>query len=242
MIVGVNRYQQADEGEVELLRIDLALEEKQIGRVRSVRERRDGAAADAALARLREGAVGEANLMPLIVDCAKAGVTMGEMCDALREIWGVWRETLFLSRVNPRAASRGQTLEGGRAVTKLHRLSHAAEFGEEAALPWMNATSAACRGSRRLVSRHYQRDQCQRDLLRRCRPQTLAPASRAVVHSFRWQCHAYCLLSTHYHLAIRIEAPTLASGMQYSMAAMPNCSTSDTSGAGMSFGRATTPV
>ena len=38
---------------------------------------------------------------------------------------------------------------------------------------------------------------------------------RAVVHSFRWQCHAYCLLSTHYHFAIRIEAPTLASGMQY---------------------------
>ena len=93
VIVGVNRYQQADEGEVELLRIDPALEEKQIGRVRSVRERRDGAAADAALARLREGAAGEANLMPLIVDCAKAGVTMGEMCDALREIWGVWRET-----------------------------------------------------------------------------------------------------------------------------------------------------
>ena len=77
VIVGVNRYQQADEGEVELLRIDLALEEKQIGRVRSVRERRDGAAADAAFARLREGAAGEANLMPLIVDCAKAGVTMG---------------------------------------------------------------------------------------------------------------------------------------------------------------------
>ena len=93
VIVGVNRYQQADEGEVELLRIDPALEEKQIGRVRSVRERRDGAAADAALARLREGAAGEANLMPLIVDCAQAGVTMGEMCDALREIWGVWRET-----------------------------------------------------------------------------------------------------------------------------------------------------
>lgn len=37
---------------------------------------------------------------------------------------------------------------------------------------------------------------------------------RAVVHSFHWQCHAYCLLGTHYHLAIRIEGPTLASGMQ----------------------------
>jgi methylmalonyl-CoA mutase N-terminal domain/subunit len=93
VIVGVNRYQQSDEAELELLRIDPALEGKQIARVRSVRERRDSAAADASLARLKEGAAGDANLMPLIVDCAQASVTMGEMCDALREIWGVWRET-----------------------------------------------------------------------------------------------------------------------------------------------------
>jgi methylmalonyl-CoA mutase, N-terminal domain len=46
-----------------------------------------------ALAKLKEGAGGDANLMPLILECAKADVTMGEMCDALREVWGVWRET-----------------------------------------------------------------------------------------------------------------------------------------------------
>jgi methylmalonyl-CoA mutase, N-terminal domain len=93
VIVGVNRYETADEAEVELLRIDPGLEDKQVARVRSVRERRDQAAAEAALAKLKEGAAGEANLMPLIVDSARAGVTMGEMCDALREQWGVWRET-----------------------------------------------------------------------------------------------------------------------------------------------------
>jgi methylmalonyl-CoA mutase N-terminal domain/subunit len=93
VIVGVNRYQTAGEAEIEILRIDPALEEKQIARVRSVRERRDEAAADAALAKLGEGAAGDANLMPLIIDCARANVTMGEMCDALRERWGVWRET-----------------------------------------------------------------------------------------------------------------------------------------------------
>jgi putative transposase len=38
---------------------------------------------------------------------------------------------------------------------------------------------------------------------------------RGVTYGFRWQCHAYCLLSTHYHLVIRIEEATLASGMQY---------------------------
>ena len=47
--------------------------------------------------------------MPLIVDCAKAGVTMGEMCDALRDLGRLARDSRFLSRVNPRAASRGQT-------------------------------------------------------------------------------------------------------------------------------------
>jgi methylmalonyl-CoA mutase N-terminal domain/subunit len=93
VIVGVNRYRQDDEQELELLRIDPALEEEQIARVRSLRERRDRAAAGAALAKLKEGAAGDANLMPLILECAKADVTMGEMCDALREIWGVWRET-----------------------------------------------------------------------------------------------------------------------------------------------------
>jgi methylmalonyl-CoA mutase, N-terminal domain len=93
VIVGVNRYLAGDEAEVELLRIDPALEEKQIARVRSVRERRDTTAAEEALAKLGEGAAGEANLMPLIIECARAGVTMGEMCDALREQWGVWRET-----------------------------------------------------------------------------------------------------------------------------------------------------
>jgi methylmalonyl-CoA mutase, N-terminal domain len=93
IIVGVNRYQQEDEGELEILRIDPALEGEQIERVKALRARRDSAAAEAALARLKRGAEGEENLMPLIVDAANAYVTMGEMCDTLREVWGVWRET-----------------------------------------------------------------------------------------------------------------------------------------------------
>ena len=58
-----------------------------------VRARRDGRAAESALARLRAEAAGETNLMPSLVDAARAYVTLGEMCDALREVWGVWRET-----------------------------------------------------------------------------------------------------------------------------------------------------
>jgi methylmalonyl-CoA mutase N-terminal domain/subunit len=93
IIVGVNRYELEDEPEVEILRIDPALEDKQIARVQALRARRDSAAAEAALARLKQGAEGDENLMPLIVDASRAYVTMGEMCDALREVWGVWRET-----------------------------------------------------------------------------------------------------------------------------------------------------
>jgi methylmalonyl-CoA mutase, N-terminal domain len=94
IIVGVNRYTHSDEQPLEILRIDPALEEKQIGRVQALRARRDAAAVEAALARLKEHASSEdRNLMPPIVDAAKAYVTMGEMCDALREVWGVWRET-----------------------------------------------------------------------------------------------------------------------------------------------------
>jgi methylmalonyl-CoA mutase N-terminal domain/subunit len=94
VVVGVNRYQQEDEQQLEILKIDPALERKQIDRVRALRARRDSTAVEAALARLREDAGHEErNLMEPIMDASRAYVTMGEMCDALREVWGVWRET-----------------------------------------------------------------------------------------------------------------------------------------------------
>jgi methylmalonyl-CoA mutase, N-terminal domain len=94
VVVGVNRYEMEDEQPLEILRIDPALEQKQVERVQAVRERRDSAAAKAAIARLKEDAAHEdRNLMEPIMDASRAYVTMGEMCDALREVWGTWRET-----------------------------------------------------------------------------------------------------------------------------------------------------
>jgi methylmalonyl-CoA mutase N-terminal domain/subunit len=94
VVVGVNRYEMEDEQQLEILRIDPALEQKQIERVQAVRERRDSAAAEAALARLKEDAAhDDRNLMEPIMDASRAYVTMGEMCDALRDVWGTWRET-----------------------------------------------------------------------------------------------------------------------------------------------------
>ena len=94
VVVGVNRYQLEQEAEIELLRVDPALEQKQIDRVQAVRARRDSAAVERSLTALKEASLREdANLMPLLIEASRAYVTMGEMCDALRETWGTWRET-----------------------------------------------------------------------------------------------------------------------------------------------------
>src|SRR5690242_10509664 len=93
VIVGVNRYELENEAELEILRIDPALEGQQIQRVQSLRDRRDSAEVEAALAKLKHAAAREENLMPLLIEASRAYVTLGEMCDALREVWGVWRET-----------------------------------------------------------------------------------------------------------------------------------------------------
>ena len=94
IVVGVNRYALEDEQPVEILKIDPALERKQIDRVQALRARRDSAAVESALADLKTDAAREdRNLMRPMVEASRAYVTMGEMCDALREVWGVWRET-----------------------------------------------------------------------------------------------------------------------------------------------------
>jgi methylmalonyl-CoA mutase N-terminal domain/subunit len=94
VIVGVNRYEDPDEKEIEILAMDRALEQKQVDRVQALRSRRDAAAVQESLARLkREAAEDGVNLMPAIIDASKVYATMGEMCEALREVWGTWRET-----------------------------------------------------------------------------------------------------------------------------------------------------
>jgi methylmalonyl-CoA mutase N-terminal domain/subunit len=93
IVVGVNRYVQEDEQPLEILKIDAKLEGQQIERVRALRGRRDSAVVEQALAELKRAAAGDTNLMPPIVEASRAYVTMGELCDALREVWGVWRET-----------------------------------------------------------------------------------------------------------------------------------------------------
>ncbi len=94
IIVGVNGYQIADDEPIPTLKVDPLLERKQVDRLKAMKAGRDSAAVEAALTRLKtEAAKERSNLMYPIIDATKCYTTMGEMCDALREVWGVWRET-----------------------------------------------------------------------------------------------------------------------------------------------------
>jgi methylmalonyl-CoA mutase N-terminal domain/subunit len=93
IVVGVNRYRTQGDEEVPILRIDPDLERKQIDRLRAFKARRDSAVVERRLAELSETASREGrNLMPVIVDAVRDGVTLGEICDAWRKAWGTWRE------------------------------------------------------------------------------------------------------------------------------------------------------
>src|SRR5689334_9068515 len=94
IVVGVNKYTEGDDGETPSLRIDPALERKQIGRVQAVRARRDGAAVESALGELRAAAADDShNLMPNLLACARVHATEGEIVEALQKVFGTYTET-----------------------------------------------------------------------------------------------------------------------------------------------------
>ena len=91
-LVGVNAFTEGGDGELEILRIDPDLERKQVGRVQAVRARRDSAAVEAVLARVRADAAGEANLMPALLAAARAHASEGEIVEVLQSVWGTYTE------------------------------------------------------------------------------------------------------------------------------------------------------
>ncbi|MCW2993714.1 MAG: methylmalonyl-CoA mutase [Conexibacter sp.] len=94
VVVGVNRYTEGDDSHTPLLRIDPALERKQVDRVTAVKGRRDGAAVERALTALKEAAAQEhVNLMPPLLDAARVHATEGEIIGALQEVFGSYTET-----------------------------------------------------------------------------------------------------------------------------------------------------
>jgi methylmalonyl-CoA mutase N-terminal domain/subunit len=94
VVVGVNRFAAEDEEPIPTLRIDPALEGKQLSRLHRARAARDGAAVEATLAALREHAAHpERNLMEPLLDCARAHASEGEIVESLQQVFGDYRET-----------------------------------------------------------------------------------------------------------------------------------------------------
>ncbi len=93
-VVGVNAYAREEEPATELLRIDPAAEREQVARLQALRARRDADRAKATLQSLEAAAGEDRNLMPTILDCVRAEVTLGEIADTLRRVYGEFQEAV----------------------------------------------------------------------------------------------------------------------------------------------------
>ena len=94
IIVGVNKYISGPEPEIPILRIDPKVEREQIENLNRVRGERDNTAVKKALEKLKEKALSSDNLMPYILDAVKTYASIGEICDALREVFGEYQEVV----------------------------------------------------------------------------------------------------------------------------------------------------
>jgi methylmalonyl-CoA mutase N-terminal domain/subunit len=92
VIVGVNDFVQSDEDRIEILYIDDTAADRQLARLEELKKTRNVDALNRSLDALRETARGTGNTMPAILDCVRAYATVGEMCDALRQVWGEYEE------------------------------------------------------------------------------------------------------------------------------------------------------
>jgi methylmalonyl-CoA mutase N-terminal domain/subunit len=95
-IVGVNDFVEEDEPPIEILYIDESAGEKQVAKLEKVKRTRDGGRVKIALERLQAAARSKENVMPPILEAVRSYATIGEMCDALREVWGEYEEVAII--------------------------------------------------------------------------------------------------------------------------------------------------
>jgi len=98
VVVGVNRFQIQEEKPRNLLRVDPSVRVSQLEKIRSVKAARDPKRVSKNLASLREAAQGSANLMPPILEAVKGYVTLGEICDVLRDVFGEYKQVNTFAR------------------------------------------------------------------------------------------------------------------------------------------------
>ena len=88
VIVGMNRFKVQEDMTLERLRVDPAIEMGQKAKLKELRETRDQRLVEELLGKLKVAASGTENLMPLFIECVENNITLGEICNTLREIWG----------------------------------------------------------------------------------------------------------------------------------------------------------
>jgi methylmalonyl-CoA mutase, N-terminal domain len=91
VVVGVNRYVEEQEPPIALMRVDPAIEATQREQLAALRARRDNEQVAALRQQLADAAATDENLMPLFVACVEQDVTLGEICQTLRGVWGEYR-------------------------------------------------------------------------------------------------------------------------------------------------------
>jgi len=96
IVVGVNKFVVLEKSPVPLLRIDPEIERSQVERVKALQARRDSKRVEEALRQVEEAAAGTANLLPPILEAVEAYATVGEISDALRRVFGEYRETVVI--------------------------------------------------------------------------------------------------------------------------------------------------
>ena len=96
IIVGVNEYVEPDEQRIPILKIGPEVEKAQVDRLASLRSRRDSFKMAGTLEALQEAAAGDENLMPYLLEAVKAEATLGEICAALKEVFGTYKEPVVL--------------------------------------------------------------------------------------------------------------------------------------------------
>lgn len=95
VIVGVNKYEMEEESQIPTLVIDEAVRDHQVERLEQTRARRDAGAVKNALEKLKQAAQNYENTMPATIDAVRAYATLGEICSALRDVYGVYEEPAF---------------------------------------------------------------------------------------------------------------------------------------------------
>jgi methylmalonyl-CoA mutase N-terminal domain/subunit len=96
IVVGVNAFDTRDTPPLHLLKVDPAIERTQRAALEELRRRRDVSAVESSLGKLTQAAAGVENLMPHLIECVERDVTLGEICNRLRRVWGEYRPPVTL--------------------------------------------------------------------------------------------------------------------------------------------------